>query len=194
MLDQILRQLPITGEADQVAQEIAPLITMGEDVIEQGDGARAVSIFEQLSEMAPEDPAVISGLARALLLDDQLAEAEALLDSVAPDKAKDPAIGRARAAVALAKEAKPVDDLTGLAAQVEADPDNHQLRYELAGGLMAAGERDAAADALLEIIRRDRAWNEGAARDRLLKLFEVVGIEDPWVSAQRRRLSAILFT
>ncbi len=194
MLDQILRQLPITGAANEKAQEIAPLIAMGEEVLDQGDAARALSIFEQLAEMAPEDPAAISGHARALLLNDRLAEAEALLDAVPEDKAKDPAIGRARAAIALAKDAQPVDDLAGLAASVAADPDNHQARYELAGGLMAAGDREGAADALLELIRRDRNWNEGAARDRLLKLFEVVGIEDPWVSAQRRRLSAILFT
>jgi len=113
---------------------------------------------------------------------------------VPAEKAKDVAIARARAAIALAKEAQPVDDLAGLAAQVAADPDNHLARYELAGGLMAAGRRDEAADALLEIIRRERDWNEGAARDRLLKLFEAVGIEDNWVSTQRRRLSAVLFT
>jgi len=194
MLDQILRQLPITGAADQVAQEIAPLVAMGEEVLEQGDGPRALSIFEQLGGMAPEDAAVISGQARALVLVGRADEAQALLDAVPADKVKDAAIGRARAAVALAREAQPVDDLSGLAARVEADPDNHEARYELAGGLMAAGQRDAAADALLEIIRRDRDWNEGAARERLLKLFEAVGIEDPWVSAQRRRLSAILFT
>ena len=194
MLDQILRQLPISGVAQQQAQEIAPLIAMGEEVLEQGDAPRALSIFDQLAEMAPDDVAVLSGRARALVANGQVDDAETLLDGIAEDKAKDAAIARARAAVALARDAKPVADLSGLIAAVEADPDNHEARYELAGGLMAAGERDAAADALLEIIRRERDWNEGAARDRLLKLFEVVGIEDPWVSAQRRRLSAILFT
>jgi putative thioredoxin len=194
MLDQILRQLPITGAAHEKAQEIAPLIAMGEEVLETGDGARALSIFDQLAEMAPEDPAVVSGRARAMVLNGQAEEAAALLDALPEDKAKDAAIGRARAAVALAREAQPVDDLSSLVAQVEADPDNHQARYDLAGGLMAAGDREGAADALLEIIRRDRNWNEGAARERLLKLLEAVGLEDPWVSAQRRRLSAILFT
>ena len=194
MLDQILRQLPIDGAAQEQAQEIAPLIAMGEEVLEQGDAPRALSIFDQLAEMAPEDVAVLSGRARALIANGRTDEAEALLDGIADDKAKDPAISRARSALALARDAKPVADLSGLIAAVEADPDNHQARYELAGGLMAANDRDGAADALLEIIRRERDWNEGAARDRLLKLFEVVGIEDPWVSAQRRRLSAILFT
>ena len=81
-----------------------------------------------------------------------------------------------------------------LRAKVAADPDDHAARFELAGGLMAQGDRDGAADALLEIIARDREWNEGAARAQLLKLFEAVGLGDPWVSAQRRRLSAMLFT
>jgi putative thioredoxin len=194
MLDQILRQLPIKGAADALAEDIAPLIAMGEEVLEAGDAQRALSIFGQLAEMAPEDAAVISGQARALLLAGRAADAQALLDALPPDKAKDPAISRAKAAVALAMEAQPVDDLAGLAARVAADPDDHQARYELAGGLRAANDRDGAADALLEIIARDRDWNEGAARDRLLKLFEAVGLEDPWVRAQRRRLSALLFT
>ena len=194
MLDQILRQLPITGAAAQAHQEIAPLIEMGEEVLAGGDTERALSIFGQLAEMAPDDPAVVSGQARALVRAGRAAEAEALLAAVPEDKAKDPAIARARAAVALAKEAEPVADLAGLAAEVAAHPDDHALRYRLAGGLMAAGDRDAAADALLEIIARERDWNDNAARTRLLKLFEAVGLEDSWVSAQRRRLSAILFT
>ena len=68
-----------------------------------------------------------------------------------------------------------------------------ELRFELANGQVAAGERDAAADTLLAMVKDDREWNDGAARAQLLKLFEVVGLMDPWVSQQRRRLSAILF-
>jgi putative thioredoxin len=194
MLDQILRQLPITGEADQRAQDIAPLIAMGEEVLESGDAERALSIFAQIAEMQPDNAQVVAGQARALVLAGRVDEAEAALNALGEDKAKDPALARARAAVALAREAKPVDDLSGLRAKVAANPDDHEARFELAGGLMAAGDRDAAADALLEIIRRDRDWNEGAARQRLLTLFEMIGISDPWVAAQRRRLSAALFT
>jgi putative thioredoxin len=101
---------------------------------------------------------------------------------------------QARAALALAREATPVDDLDDLRRRSAAAPDDLALRYELAGGFMARGDRDAAADELLESIRRDRSWNEGAARDRLLKLFEAVGLGDPWVVATRRRLSTILFS
>ena len=194
MLDQILRQLPITGAADQAHQEIEPLVEMGEEALAAGDTERALSIFGQLAEMAPDDLGVISGHARAMLRDGRGADAEALLATVPDDKTKDIAIARAKAAVALAKEAQPVDDLPGLIAQVTANPDDHDARYRLAGGLMAAGDRDGAADALLESIARDRDWNGNAARGRLLKLFDAVGLEDPWVSAQRRRLSAILFT
>ena len=104
-----------------------------------------------------------------------------------------PTIGRARAALELA-EAAPDTDTSALEARVAANPDDHEARYELAGAKMAAGDRDAAADALLEIIGRDRDWNEGAARKRLLQLLEAQGLEDPWARAQRRRLSALLFT
>src|SRR3546814_10360705 len=100
---------------------------------------------------------------------------------------------RVRSALDLAKEARPVGNLGELQERVAADPDDHQARFELAGGMMAEGDNDGAAEALLEIIRRDREWNDGAARTLLLTLFEVVGLEDPWVSSQRRRLSAILF-
>lgn len=192
-LDQILRQLPVAGEAQSVEAEIEPLIAMGEQVLGEGDAERALSIFEQLAEMAPEYAAVAGGRARALVALGRVEEAEAALATLSEDAAKAPEVARARAAIALAAEATPVDDLSALRGQVEAAPDDLSLRYELAGGLMAAGERDAAADHLLNIIQTERDWNDGAARQRLLKLFEVVGLEDPWVSQQRRRLSAILF-
>ncbi|WP_315761871.1 tetratricopeptide repeat protein [Sphingomonas sp. Y38-1Y] len=192
-LDQILRQLPVGGEEQAVEAELEPLIAMGEEVLGEGDAERALSLFDQLAEMAPEHPAVAGGRARALVALGRVDEAEAALAGLPEEAEKAPEVARARAALALAREAAPVDDLAGLKAQVAANPDDPELRYELAGGLMASGERDAAADLLLDMIRADRDWNEGAARQRLLKLFEVVGLEDPWVSQQRRRLSAILF-
>ncbi len=194
MLDQILRQLPIQGAAAKMHEDIAPLIAMGEEVLEAGDIERALSIFGQLAEMAPEDAEVMGGMARALVQAGELEEAEAALATLPADKMKEAPVARAQAAIALAREAQPVDDLGGLRAQVAANPDDHEARFELAGGLMASGDRDGAADNLLEIIAREREWNEGAARQRLLKLFEVVGLEDQWVRDQRRRLSAILFT
>ncbi len=194
MLDQLLKQLPIQGEAQALDAEIAPLIAMGEDVLATGDAERAAGIFAQIVEMAPNDAEALSGFLRAQVALGQIDEAEAFLAELPPELAKDPAIERAASAVALARDVKPVADLSGFIAEVAAAPDDHAKRFELAGGLMAAGDRDGAADHLLEIIRADREWNDGAAKAQLLKVFEVVGVMDPWVSAQRRRLSAVLFT
>ena len=194
MLDQLLKQLPIQGEEQALEAEIEPLIAMGEEVLAEGDAERAVGIFAQIVDMAPENPAAISGLARALTAAGRLEEAENILSAAQPDHGSDPAIARAQSALALARDTKPVADLSGLIAEVAAHPGDHAKRFELAGGLMAAGDRDGAADHLLTIIGADRDWNEGAAKAQLLKVFEVVGLMDPWVSAQRRRLSAILFT
>jgi putative thioredoxin len=192
-LDQLLRQLPVGSEEKDLEAELAPLIAMGEQVLGEGDAERALSIFDQLAEMAPEHPAVASGRIRALVAADRDADAEAAIAALPEDLAKLPEIERARSALALKQEAQPVDDLAGLQAEVAANPDDLDARFRLAGGQMAAGDRDGAADNLLAIIAAERDWNEGAARDRLLKLFEVTGLEDPWVAAQRRRLSAILF-
>ena len=194
ILDQLLKQLPIQGAAQALDAEIAPLIAMGEDVLANGDAERAAGIFAQIVEMAPNDAEALSGFLRAQIALGQIDEAEAFLAELPPELAKDPAIERAVSAVALARDVKPVADLSGLIAEVQASPDDHGKRFELANGLMAAGDRDGAADHLLEIIRADRDWNEGAAKAQLLKVFEVVGVMDPWVSAQRRRLSAVLFT
>jgi putative thioredoxin len=194
MLDQLLKQLPVQGEAQSLEAELAPLIAMGEEVLAAGDASRAVGIFAQLLEMAPDQPDVISGLIRAQLGAGDPGAADALIAGLTADQHKAPAIARAISAVTLAKEAKPVDDLSGLITKIGADPADKTTRFELAGGLMAAGDREGAADHLLEIIKQDRDWNDGAARALLLKLFEVVGLSDPWVSAQRRRLSAVLFT
>ena len=192
-LDQLIRQLGISGAEADAHDEIAPLIAMGEEVLADGDIERALSIFTQLAEMAPEDAEVAAGLARALLAAGRADEAEAALDALPADKAKEPGIGQVRAGIALARAAAPVDDLAGLRARVAADPADQEAAYELAGGLMAAGDRQEAADTLLAQIGHDRTWHEGAARQRLLTLFEAVGLEDSWVAATRRRLSAILF-
>jgi putative thioredoxin len=193
-LDQILAQLPVEGEAQQIEAEIEPLIAMGEEVLAGGDGERAAGIFRQIVEMAPESPEAVSGLARSLIAAGRPDEAGALLDGL-PDKlANEPAIARARSALVLAQAAPPDADIAALLRRIADDPEDHQARLDLAGALMATGDRDGAADQLFESIRSDREWNEGAARKRLLQLLEVVGLEDPWAAAQRRRLSAILFT
>lgn len=193
MLDQLLRQLPVDSADAAQAAEIEPLVAMGEEILEAGDAERALSIFAQIAEMDPDHPGVIAGRVRALVALGRADEADAVLAAAPADAAKTPEVTRAAAALALTREAQPVDDLAALAAEVAATPDDFDARFRLAGGQMAAGDRDAAAETLLALIAADRDWNEGAARQQLLKLFEVVGLEDPWVSAQRRKLSAILF-
>lgn len=193
ILDQLITQLGIKGAAAEQQAEIEPLIAMAEGVLADGDAERAISIFQQIREMAPADPAVLGGLARALLAAGQADEAKAVLDSAPDDVANHAEVSRARAAVELA-EAAPAADTSELDARVAANPDDLEARFELAGAKMAAGDRDSAADALLDIIGRDRDWNEGAARKRLLQLIEAQGLEDPWARTQRRRLSALLFT
>ena len=143
--------------------------------------------------MAPEHPEAIAGLARALIAAGRIDEARARLENL-PDKVdNDPAIGRARSSLALAETA-PAAGSADLEARIARDGDDHEARIDLAGALMAKGDRDGAAGQLLESIARDREYNEGAARKKLLQILEAVGLEDPWAGAQRRRLSAILFS
>ena len=193
-LDQILGQLPIKGEAQEVAAEIEPLIEMGETVLAEGDAARAVSIFRQIFDMAPTNPEVIGGLARALIADGQVDEARILLDSTPTEAARHAAVVRAKAALEVAAGAVPDVDTHAIEARLAANPDDHEARFDLASAKMGAGDRDGAADALLDLIARDREWNGGAARAKLLQYMEAAGIADAWSRDQRRRLSAVLFT
>jgi putative thioredoxin len=192
-LDQLLAQLKIEPEGATPKAEIEPLVAMGEQVLADGDAARAVNIFRQVHDMAPEDPHVIGGLARALVAAGENDEARQLLGGVPKEIADKPEITRARAALEVVSAA-PSADTSALEQRLAANPDDNEARFELANAKMASGDRDSAADALLEIIGRDREWNEGAARQRFLQLLEAQGLEDPWSSAQRRRLSALLFT
>ena len=193
-LEQILTQLPIQGEAQQAEAEIEPLIAMGEQVLAEGDSERALSIFSQIRDMAPDNAEAMGGLVRALVAAGRIEEARTILDGIDEKMAAHPATARAQSALALAEAAPGGGDGAEFEQRIAADPDDLEARYALAGALMASGARDGAADQLFEILQRDRDWNEGAARKRLLQFLEVVGLEDSWASAQRRRLSAILFT
>jgi len=193
MLDQLLAQLPIESEATARAVEIAPLIDMGETVLAEGDGERAASIFGQILEMAPDNAAAHGGLIRAFVLAGDLTSAQGALDMLPAEIADDPAIAQAKSALALAADAPDAGELAALEAALAANPADHQARFDLASAQIGAGQRDAAADNLLHIVAADREWQEDAARAKLLSLFEAVGLEDPWVKAQRRRLSLVLF-
>ena len=191
-LDQLLEQLKIEPEGATPKAEIEPLIAMGEQVLSEGDATRAVNIFSQVRDMAPDNVEVIGGLARALIASGDTARAGEILDALPEDQAKKPEISRARAALEVASA--PAIDTSALESRLAANPADHEARFELAAAKMGAGDRDGAADALLQIIAADRDWNEAAARKKFLQLLEAQGLEDPWSSAQRRRLSALLFT
>ena len=193
VLDQLLGQLKIEPEGATPETEVEPLIAMGEQILAEGDAPRAVGIFRQVRDMAPDNAEVIGGLVRALVKAGESVEARSILDELSQDQAKKPEVARAHAALEVATAA-PAAETPALESRLAINPDDHEARFELASAKMAAGDRDGAADALLEIIGRDREWNGGAARRRFLQLLEAHGLEDPWSSAQRRRLSALLFT
>jgi len=191
-LDKLLTQLKIEGADAAVEAEVEPLIGMAEEVLEAGDAPRATNIFQQIRDMAPDNADAIGGLIRALVASGELDQAREILNDLPPEIGSRQEVSRARAALELA--ATPKVDTSPLEQRLAANPDDHEARFELAGAKMAGGDREGAADELLEIVKRDREWHEGAARKRFLQLLEAQGLEDPWSSAQRRRLSALLFT
>ena len=195
MLDQLLEKLPITaGDAvpDPVAQ-LAPLVDEAEVLLAQDGAEQAYALFAEVLSVLPEHPSALSGLIRALTALGRPEEAQAIFDSLSDELRTDPALEKAGSVLSIAAAAVPPEELAGLQAAVAASPDDHALRLELANALMAAGDRDGAAEALLHIIAADREWNESAAKARLLEIFALIGLEDPWVAATRRKLSAILF-
>ncbi len=192
MLDQLLSQLPIKP-GDQPAQDIAPLLAMGETALGDGDGARAANIFAQIVEIEPASAAAQGGLVRSLVHAGELDQAQQVLAALPAELAGDPELKRAQTALALALESPDDHALDALREAAAAAPDDLAAQLAFATAAFAAGERDAAADTLLAMIAADREWSESAARIKLLQMFEVVGLEDPWVSATRRRLSTVLF-
>lgn len=190
-LDQILAKLPV--QAGEPEQDVTPLLAMAEEVLAEGDGERAASIFAQIIEIAPENAQAHAGLVRSLIAAGQKGEAQAVLDSLDAKLAADPALAQARSALALAEDAPEEGELAALRAAAAERPADMEAQLAFANGLYAAGQRDEAAAKLLAMISADREWNDGAAKARLLQIFEATGLEDPWVSATRRKLSTVLF-
>jgi putative thioredoxin len=192
ILDQLLAKLPV-GAGGEPAQDLAPLLAMGEEVLASGDGERAAGIYSQIVEIAPDNAAAHAGLIRALALAGQFDEADGVIAALDAAIAKDSAIEGAPAALDLARARPEEGELAGLRAAAEADPANMEAGLAYATAAFAAGERDTAAATLLAMIAADREWNDGAARAKLLQMFEAIGLEDPWVAATRRKLSTVLF-
>jgi len=192
VLDQILAQVPVEA-GDEPAPDLAPLLAMADETLAAGDGEHAAAIFAQVIDLAPDNAVAHAGLIRALLAAGMKDEAQAALAGLDPKLAEDPVFAQVRAALALAEDAPEADELVALRAAVAADPDDHASQLALANGLYASGDRDGAAAILLTLVAKDRTWNDGAARGRLLQIFEAIGLEDPWVAATRRKLSTVLF-
>ncbi len=191
VLDQLLEKLPV--QAGEPVPDVSQFIAMGEQVLAEGDGERAAGIFAQVIDMAPDSAAAHAGLIRALIAAGHIENATAALAELPPELANDPALAQARSALALAEDAPDDSELAGLRQAAAADPANREAQFALASAAFAAGQRDEAADTLLAMIRAEPEWNEGAAKAKLLQIFEAVGLEDPWVAAVRRKLSLILF-
>lgn len=195
VLDQLLDQLPVGGAVGDAKAEIAQFIAMAEEILDGGDGERAAGIFTQVIEMAPESAAAHAGLVRALVLAGRVEDAQAALAAAEaiPAVSADPAMAQARSALQLLSEKPDEDELAVLRQTAAENPSDMATRLAFAEAAFAAGQRDAAADELLAMIGADREWNDGAARAKLLQIFEAVGLEDAWVVATRRRLSRLLF-
>ena len=197
MLDQLLAKLPLDPNAAPggagAQQDVTQFIEMGEQILSEGDGERAAGVFAQVIQMAPDNSAAQAGLIRALTMAGMTAEAEAALADLPEELAKDPAFDAARAALELAKEKPDDGELAKLRDAAKSDAGNMQAQLDFATAAFAAGERDEAADTLLAMVKADPEWQDGAAKAKLLQIFEAVGLEDAWVTATRRKLSLLLF-
>lgn len=195
-LDEILKKVPVnagSAEGEEQAPDIEQLVAMGEQVLAGGEHERAIGIFAQMAQMAPDHAAVHSGLIRALIAGGMIDEAKEALARV-PDAAKDdPAIAQAAAQLELLGEQVDDAELAALRTAAQAAPQDMDAQMAFAEAAFAAGARDHASATLLSMIQHDSQWNEGAAKAKLLQFFEAVGLEDPWVSGERRKLSLLLF-
>jgi len=200
-LDQILQQVPVqAGAADgqpgaegQQAPDLDQLVAMGEQVLADGDAERAAAVFTQLAQMAPDKAEVHSGLIRALVAAGQADAAREAYDAL-PQELKDHAlVQQAHSALELAGPQVDTAELDGLRKAAADNPADVEAQIALAEGAFAAGERDEAAEVLLRAIQAGGEEGSPQAKETLLKIFEAVGMEDPWVSAQRRKLSLLLF-
>lgn len=182
----------------KLAGSAAPGVALIEDakaLMEQGQPLQAAQYFQAAVQEAPDKAEAWAGLIRALLAANEDAQAEAVLAQLPEALASHAEISGAKAALVLAQEGRKAQAaLAGLQARLAANENDHEARYELATALNASGERAEAAASLLEIMKRDRSWNEDGARLQLLKFFEAWGMDDPATMAARRKLSAILFS
>ena len=170
------------------------LVAEAGQLLEAGDAAGAAERFAEVLAEESENPAALGGLARAHVLAGNLEQARSILETVPEAKAGHAAVAGARAALELAEQAEALGDITGLQRAVEANPVDHQARFDLALALNAHNKREDAVDALIAILRKERGWNEDGARKQLLQFFDAWGPMDEATLYGRRQLSATLFS
>jgi putative thioredoxin len=154
----------------------------------------AAQAYAHVLQNEPGHPKAVAGLARCYLKTGDVERAKNTLQLVRPDGATDEAIRAVEAELKLREQAADTGDLDAFKKKLEADPNDHQARYDLALALDAKGDREGAMNELLDIVKRDRKWNDDAARKHLVTLFEALGPADPLTLAARRKLSSILFS
>ena len=174
------------GHAEEV-------LAAADEAFAAGDLAMAAQAYAHVLQDEPGHPKAVAGLARCYLKSGDIERARKTLGLVKPDGANDEAIRAIDAELKLKESAPDAGDTAPLRAKLEANPNDHQARYDLAMALDAADKREEALDQLLEIVKRERKWNEEAARKQLVTLFEAMGATDPRTIAARRKLSGILF-
>ena len=189
-----VERLAQEGGGDQGDSPIEQALAQAEAALEDGQHGPASAIFGQILQHEPDNVRALSGSIRCRLGADDVEGARELLDALTPEVAKAPEIVSAAAAVELAEQSLDAGEITELLRKVELNGNDHQSRFDLALALQGAGKPEAAADELLEIVRRDRAWNDEAARKQLIKFFDAWGQTDPLTQDVRGRLSSILFS
>ncbi|MFC3071246.1 thioredoxin family protein [Phenylobacterium soli] len=175
------------------ASPVDELLEIARESLEVNDLGGAAQAYAQILQHDPENPKALGGLAKLYMQNGDAERARELLD-MAPADAKDPDLDSVRAALHLAEQAAPSAEVQQFEHRLVQNSDDHEARFALAQALAGAGDLDQAADHLLHIIERDRDWNDQAARQQLLKVFEAAGPMSDLAKTGRRRLSAILFS
>jgi putative thioredoxin len=189
-----IERLTQTAGTDQGPDPLEEALAQAQAALESGQLGAASALFAQILQHDPENTAAIAGLIRCQLDSGDTAAAKAMYDGLPEEVKSDPALASVAASLELADMSAEAGDVLALKSQLAVNPSDHQARLDLAMALYAAGDAEGATDALLEIIARDRGWNDEAARKQLLKFFEAWGPTDPRTLEARRRLSSLLFS
>ena len=191
---QFVERMSQLGGTAQGPSPIDQALEQAQAALEAEQTGAASALFGQVLQHEPENDTALVGLIRCHLATGDAAGAREMFESLPEERRSDGAFASVRASLELAVQAEAAGPIPDLMEKVAHNPLDHQSRFDLAMALHAANKREAAADELLEIIRRDRAWNEEAARQQLLKFFEAWGPTDPLTVEARRHLSSILFS